>query len=147
MCWRSYQLITPFVSYSLRKRREHLLRAIVQGDLNFLFLSSRLGRAAVLTNSDKQGIGDRIPFCAPVVSSSPPDGPPPKPDTLVLDICLYGAVWTAYLALHYFRRNGSGSGKLVFTSSMAGIYPAGPVALYGAAKHGVCVTFSSLKKR
>jgi 15-hydroxyprostaglandin dehydrogenase (NAD) len=75
-------------------------------------------------------------FCAPA-SSETASGAPAKPDTLVLDVCLYGVVWTAYLAFHFFRKNTSKSGALVSTASLAGLYPAAPVPLYGAAKHGV----------
>jgi 15-hydroxyprostaglandin dehydrogenase (NAD) len=81
------------------------------------------------------GIGDRIDFLKPVEEDA--SGAPPKPDVMVIDICLYGVVYSAYLALHFFRKNESKSGKLVMTSSMAGIYPAGTIPLYGAAKHGV----------
>lgn len=81
------------------------------------------------------GIGDRIDFTKPVEEDA--SGAPPKPDVLVIDICLYGVVYSSYLALHFFRKNPSKTGKLVMTSSMAGIYPAGSIPLYGAAKHGV----------
>jgi 15-hydroxyprostaglandin dehydrogenase (NAD) len=81
------------------------------------------------------GIGDRIDFLKPVEEDT--SGAPPKPDAVVIDICLYGVVYSAYLALHFFRKNPSKTGKLVMTSSMAGIYPAGSISLYGAAKHGV----------
>jgi len=81
------------------------------------------------------GIGDRIDFTKPVEEDE--SGAPPKPDVLVIDICLYGVVYSSYLALHFFRKNESKMGKLVMTSSMAGIYPAGSIPLYGAAKHGV----------
>jgi 15-hydroxyprostaglandin dehydrogenase (NAD) len=82
-----------------------------------------------------QGIGDRMAFCEPTSETS--SGVPAKPDTLVLDVCLHGAVYTAYLAFHFFRRNSSKSGALISTASLAGLYPAAPVPLYGAAKHGV----------
>jgi len=81
------------------------------------------------------GIGDRINFIKPVEEDS--TGAPPKPDVLVVDICLYGCIYAAYLAFHFFRKNESKGGKLVMTSSMAGLYPAGSIPLYGAAKHGV----------
>ena len=81
------------------------------------------------------GIGDRIDFLKPVEEDA--SGAPPKPDVVVIDICLYGVVYSAYLALHFFRKNPSKKGKLVMTSSMAGLYPAGSIPLYGAAKHGV----------
>lgn len=83
----------------------------------------------------KQGIGDRIDFVQPAPEL--PNGGPRRPDTLVLDVCLNGAVWTSYLALHYFRKSADPNGLLVLTASMAGIYPASSFSLYGAAKHGV----------
>jgi 15-hydroxyprostaglandin dehydrogenase (NAD) len=81
------------------------------------------------------GIGDRIDFLKPVEEDA--SGAPPRPDTVVIDICLYGVVYTCYLAFHFFRKNESKKGKLVMTSSMAGLYPAGTIPLYGASKHGV----------
>jgi len=52
-----------------------------------------------------------------------------------------GAVYSAYLALHFFRKNESKAGKFVSTSSMAGLYPAVGIPLYTAAKHGVCLSW------
>lgn len=46
-------------------------------------------------------------------------------------------VYSAWLALHYFRKNATKSGKLVNTSSMAGLYPVDALPLYTAANHGV----------
>ena len=66
-----------------------------------------------------------------------PNGGPPHPNLLVLDVCFTAVVWTSYLALHYFRKNKSGSGKLVMTSSEAGLYPSGGNPLYASAKAGV----------
>lgn len=81
------------------------------------------------------GIGDRIPYLDPPAKL---DGErPPKPDVLVIDVDLYGAVYSSYLALFYFRKNKTGAGKLVMTSSTAGLYPNIALPLYGAAKHGV----------
>jgi 15-hydroxyprostaglandin dehydrogenase (NAD) len=67
------------------------------------------------------GIGDRINFYAPAAQSHPNlPGIPAAPDELVIDICLNAMVYSAYLALHFFRRNASKAGKIVFTSSMCG---------------------------
>lgn len=66
------------------------------------------------------------------------DGAPTKPNILVLEACLNGVVFAAYLALHYFRKNDGKAGKFVATSSMCGLYAGGGVPLYTAAKHGVC---------
>lgn len=70
------------------------------------------------------------------------DGAPPQPDSLVVDIDLYGPIWSSYLALHYFRKSGTASTdvlkKLIITASSAGLYPISEAPLYSAAKHGVC---------
>jgi 15-hydroxyprostaglandin dehydrogenase (NAD) len=79
---------------------------------------------------------DRVDFCQPVDTED--DGTPPQPDTLVIDVDLIGIIWSSYLALNYFRKNASGGGKLVMTSSSAGIYAISEIPLYAAAKHGVC---------
>lgn len=81
------------------------------------------------------GIGDRIDFLAPVEEDA--NGAPPCPDTVVIDIDLTGVVYSAYLALHFFRKNSDKKGKLVMTSSMAGLYRSPQIPLYGASKHGV----------
>jgi 15-hydroxyprostaglandin dehydrogenase (NAD) len=83
------------------------------------------------------GIGDRVPFMNPPTEVAK-GGPPPKPDVLVIDVDLYGTVYSSYLALFYFRKNKVPGGKLIMTSSTAGLYPNIALPLYGAAKHGVC---------
>jgi 15-hydroxyprostaglandin dehydrogenase (NAD) len=88
---------------------------------------------AVFANA---GIGDRINFYAQQEDRE--DGTPPKPNMSVIDIDLYGPIYCAWLAMHYFRKNQDKVGKLVFTSSMAGIYTGGGVPLYSAAKSGAC---------
>jgi len=65
------------------------------------------------------------------------NGVPVEPDTLVVDICLKGVILSTFLALHYFRKNSSKSGKVVITSSQAGLYAAPAAPLYASAKHGV----------
>jgi NAD(P)-dependent dehydrogenase (short-subunit alcohol dehydrogenase family) len=56
----------------------------------------------------------------------PGTGIPPKPDPGVVDINLDGALYTGYLAMHYFRRcpeSTKGDRNLIFTSSIGGLYP------------------------
>jgi 15-hydroxyprostaglandin dehydrogenase (NAD) len=89
----------------------------------------------MLLTTKTQGILDRADFCQP--ADDVKNGAPLQPDTMVVDIDLLGIVWTSYLALHYFRKNVSKGGKLVMTSSTAGIYAVGELPLYAAAKHGV----------
>ncbi|KAH7087752.1 hypothetical protein FB567DRAFT_470286, partial [Paraphoma chrysanthemicola] len=91
------------------------------------------------------GILDRADFCAATDKNS--DEPPPKPDTMVVDIDLTGVIWSSYLSLHYFRKNGPVGGKLAMTSSSAGIYVTSEVPLYAAAKHGIIGLARSLGKR
>jgi len=67
------------------------------------------------------------------------DGPPKEPDFLTIDVNLKGAIFTSQLALHYFRRNPPEAigGKIVITSSIAGLYPIVSAPLYTATKHGL----------
>ncbi|EUC49606.1 hypothetical protein COCMIDRAFT_1647 [Bipolaris oryzae ATCC 44560] len=81
------------------------------------------------------GILDRTNMYEPAKERE--DGAPVKPDTSVIDICLTGVVYSAYLAVHYFRKNPGGIGKLVSTASMGGLYPSLQLPMYTAAKHGV----------
>jgi 15-hydroxyprostaglandin dehydrogenase (NAD) len=67
------------------------------------------------------GIGDKMNFYAPATAFLPDlPGVPAKPNELVIDVCLNAMVYSAYLALHFFRQNASKTGKIVFTSSMCG---------------------------
>lgn len=74
-------------------------------------------------------------FCKPMEELE--NGAPPQPDILTVDVSLVSSIWSAYLAMHFFRKNFSKGGNLVFTSSSAGIYPSSEMVLYSASKHGV----------
>ncbi|KAL4861705.1 hypothetical protein BDV12DRAFT_179871 [Aspergillus spectabilis] len=91
------------------------------------------------------GILDRSNFVAPEEEIA--YGAPRQPDTLVLDINLLGVVWSSYLALHYFRKNGVKGGKLVMTSSSSGIYAVPEIPLYAATKHAIIGLARSLGTR
>lgn len=65
------------------------------------------------------------------------DGEPTKPDMKTLDVNLTAAVYQTKLFLHYARQNKIPGGKIVMTSSAAGLYRFGVMPLYCAAKHGV----------
>jgi NADP-dependent 3-hydroxy acid dehydrogenase YdfG len=59
-------------------------------------------------------------------ATQPDTGIPPKPDLGVVEVNLDGALYTSYLAMHYFRRSpesSKGDRNLIFTSSIGGIYP------------------------
>ncbi|KAJ9651279.1 hypothetical protein H2198_009433 [Neophaeococcomyces mojaviensis] len=81
------------------------------------------------------GFGDKQDFYAQAEERA--DGSPAKPNISVIDVCLLGVVYSAFLALHYFRKNDGKKGKLVSTSSLCGLYPGEGIPLYTAAKHGV----------
>ncbi|KAH7113629.1 hypothetical protein EDB81DRAFT_768055 [Dactylonectria macrodidyma] len=91
------------------------------------------------------GFGDRIDFGKP--ANDLPSGAPSQPDILTIDVSLVASIWSAYLAIHFFRKNASKGGKLVFTSSAAGLYPSPEMLLYSAAKHGVLGLTRGLAKR
>ena len=64
---------------------------------------------------------------------------PSKPVLTTIDVDLYGPVYTAYLAIHYFRTNPSQTGgRFVITASAAGLYGMVNHPTYCAAKFG-CV--------
>ncbi|KAF2764545.1 NAD(P)-binding protein [Teratosphaeria nubilosa] len=67
------------------------------------------------------------------------DEPPPSPNLLSIDVDLKGVVYTAYLALHYFRQSPKEGrdASLVLTASCGSLYPADYSPMYTAAKHGV----------
>ena len=64
---------------------------------------------------------------------------PLKPVLTTIDIDLYGPVYAAYLAIHYFQNNSPPTGgRFVVTSSAAGLYGVVNHPTYCAAKFG-CV--------
>lgn len=65
-----------------------------------------------------------------------------KPNLKTIEVDLLGPVYATYLALHYFRTNSPNTGgKVVITSSTAGLYGCPPQPQYGTAKFG-CVGFA-----
>ncbi|KAF2735582.1 NAD(P)-binding protein [Polyplosphaeria fusca] len=87
------------------------------------------------------GVADTTNFYTQEAEPREDGAPPPRPNTAVLDIGLMGVVYSAYLGLHYFRRNKEEGkirgGKIVATASMCGLYAAAGMPGYTAAKHGV----------
>ncbi|KAJ5103106.1 hypothetical protein N7532_003635 [Penicillium argentinense] len=65
---------------------------------------------------------------------------PPKPGLDLLDINLNGALYTSYLAVHYFRRSPEhtrGNRNLIITSSIGGLYPCMLSPVYSGSKHAL----------
>jgi 15-hydroxyprostaglandin dehydrogenase (NAD) len=61
-----------------------------------------------------------------------------KPNYKTIEVDLYGPLYATQLALHYFRTNSPNTGgKIVVTSSAAGLYGSPPQPQYGVAKFGL----------
>lgn len=97
------------------------------------------------------GIDDRDDIFNSISSDS--SKPPQKPNMLTLEIDLIGAYYGAKLAAHYMSLDSTAAGKpkaggkIVVTSSAAGIYPIPLCPQYGAAKHGLVGLVRSLAPR
>jgi len=82
------------------------------------------------------GIGEQL-----WLPNTPPKEGFVKPNLSTLDVDLTGALYTAALAIQQFQRQEKNDfgfrGKLLFTSSVFGIYGAVNFPLYAAAKHGI----------
>lgn len=73
-----------------------------------------------------------------------PSGIPPEPNVSAVDVNFTSVVYTAYLALHYFRSSpGAGKGtSLVINGSIASLNPATiNMALYSATKRTTTQSF------
>ncbi|KIY01264.1 uncharacterized protein Z520_02816 [Fonsecaea multimorphosa CBS 102226] len=63
---------------------------------------------------------------------------PEKPNLLVIDVDLNAVIYGLKLFRHYWKKSGNpGVGRMIITSSMAGIYAFTAAPLYSAAKHGI----------
>lgn len=67
------------------------------------------------------------------------DDLPPKLNMKTVDVDLVGVMYGIRLYMHFARKNKWGTGRIVVTSSMAGIYKFETNPMYAAAKHGVSV--------
>ncbi|KAI3392511.1 hypothetical protein diail_5551 [Diaporthe ilicicola] len=68
------------------------------------------------------------------------DDEPKEPNLKIMDVDLYGVIYTVKLATHYMSKNqstGPSQGSIICTASNAGLYPFPVSPLYAAAKAGV----------
>lgn len=65
------------------------------------------------------------------------DGPPPKPNLKTIEVNTTGAIYTVYLAVNYFARNGDKEGKITVTASAVALYPLDSMPVYSASKSAV----------
>ncbi|KAL7270289.1 hypothetical protein RUND412_007006 [Rhizina undulata] len=83
------------------------------------------------------GIGDTDSLSGPA-SANHDEVEPREPNLKTLDVNLNAAIYGVRLSAHYFRKNQKKSGgKIVFTSSAAGIYPTPDIPIYCASKHAL----------
>jgi len=87
-----------------------------------------------------QGFGDAQDFSRALPELS--NGAPPRPNTLTVDVCVTGVIYTAYIALHYFMKAPSRHGSLILQSCVNGLWENLRLVLYSAAKHGACILCS-----
>ncbi|KAK4222147.1 hypothetical protein QBC38DRAFT_539751 [Podospora fimiseda] len=66
-----------------------------------------------------------------------PESEPVKPKTKVLDVNLYGVIYSINLAVHYMSKNQTPGGHIICTASNAGLYPLPTAPLYAASKFAV----------
>jgi len=72
--------------------------------------------------------------------------PPAEPSLLTSKVSCDGAIYTAFLALHYFRQNPVKECSLIITSSASALYEAAILPIYCAAKYAVIGLVRSLGK-
>ncbi|CAG8942184.1 unnamed protein product [Penicillium salamii] len=73
-------------------------------------------------------------------AEEPDTGILPKPDLSIVDVNMSGALYTSYLAMHYFRRSPEstkGDRHMIFTSSIGGLYPCALGPIYSSTKHAL----------
>ncbi|KAJ6264178.1 5'-hydroxyaverantin dehydrogenase [Drechslerella dactyloides] len=85
-----------------------------------------------------------------------PGEDPPPPNLLTLDVNITGVVYTAYLALQYFRNHphldpasfpsATHDRSLVLVGSIASLYPLTHAELYNTSKHAVLGLFRALRQ-
>lgn len=80
------------------------------------------------------GIGDKTSFYNLSRRSEPVDSIPPIPDLSCTEINYKGTVYGTILAIHFMRHNPIPGGKIIFTSSVIGIYACPIIPEYSCTK-------------
>ncbi|KAH7111781.1 hypothetical protein B0J11DRAFT_498565 [Dendryphion nanum] len=62
---------------------------------------------------------------------------PPEPDTSCTDTVFKGLIYGTVLATHFMRHSPAGSGKIIATGSMIGVYPCATFPEYCSAKAAI----------
>jgi len=82
------------------------------------------------------GIDDKEDMYGPTGMLENPDIPQ-KPNLKTIEVNYHGILYGVRLAMHYFRMNDDPGGKIVLTSSDAGIYPMEGAPQYCSSKHAI----------
>lgn len=72
-----------------------------------------------------------------VLARTPEGQEPSKPNLQTIDVDYVAVLYQLKLFLHYARKNATPGGKMVITSSAAGLYPFEACPQYASAKHAV----------
>ncbi|KZS91129.1 NAD(P)-binding protein [Sistotremastrum niveocremeum HHB9708] len=80
-------------------------------------------------------------------STQEEDGKPVKPNLATIDINLTGAIYTAQLALYYWKKNKTSDVALIFIGSMLSLSSLPLGILYSASKHGILGLTQGLHQR
>ncbi|KAI0968405.1 15-hydroxyprostaglandin dehydrogenase [Xylaria arbuscula] len=115
----------------------------------FKAVHERLGRIDVVVANAGVSEGGGRSWILPDREKEGGLGEPEEPRLKVLDVNLFGVVYSVKLALHYMQRNtpdtATGSrGSIICTASNVGLYPFSPAPLYAASKHAVVGLVRSL---
>jgi len=71
--------------------------------------------------------------------------PPPEPSLITSHVNYDGAIYSSYLAMHYFRRNPVPGGNIIVTGSASGLYGGSAVLpIYCSSKYGIIGLVRSL---
>ncbi|KAH8819312.1 hypothetical protein F5884DRAFT_717631, partial [Xylogone sp. PMI_703] len=92
------------------------------------------------------GIGEKVNWYAPIQEDE--NGLPPRPNLTTVNVDLIGVIYTAYLAMHFFRKVVTDTPKsIIMTASSSSLYPLDIFPLYTTAKHGVLGLMRALAPR
>src|SRR5271163_4398025 len=98
------------------------LQSPTVGDRIYIqILSTCKENSVLIVVAANAGIAESMDITKPIQVAA--GQTPPKPNLKTVDVDLYGPLYAAYLAVHYFRTNSPATGgRYVVTSSAAGLY-------------------------
>ncbi|KAL4802976.1 hypothetical protein BDV18DRAFT_163505 [Aspergillus unguis] len=111
--------------------------------LDFVFANAGVSEAGSFFAADTADTAD-------TTSTASSTAAPPEPSLDLVRVNLDGALYTSYLAMHYFRRSPDetkGRRDLVLTASIGGLHPCALTPVYSATKHAIVGFTRSVGKK